>query len=110
MIDAAPQIVIHVHGLHIRILAVFKNEGVEGFKKVINALEPLNKKATGHRGYAYHAKNIGNKILEKYPEIKKATEEILEITNNFPNIKKQNLYNRVLPIIDRLGETVDITL
>lgn len=96
--------------LEVTSLKIFKNEGINGFKYVIEKLEPINKKAIGWRGYAFYAKQLREKIINKYPEIKEATDEILEITEKFPNIKKQRLQERIQPIIERLGETVDIEI
>ena len=91
-------------------MKIFKNEGIEGFKKVVNALRSEPIKATGHRGYAYHARITGDKIKNKYPEIAKASDEITKIINQNPDIKKKDLYEKISPIINRFGETLDIIL
>lgn len=91
-------------------MKIFKNDGIEGFKKVVNTLRSEPIKATGHRGFAYHARIMGDRIKDKYPEIAKASDEIIEIANQNPNIKKQDFYAKILPIIDKFGETIDITL
>ncbi len=91
-------------------MKIFKNEGTEGFKRVYNTFVEKPMKATGSRGYAYFAREIGEKIKSKYPEIAQATVEIQEILKTNPNIKKIDLQQKIQPIIDRLGEVIDITL
>ncbi len=86
----------------------FENNGIEGMKEVFLALNKKPMKAPGSRGYRYYAKELGNKIIEKYPQIKEATEEINSIINKNPHIKKQDLRTKVKPYIDKLGKEIDI--
>ena len=53
---------------------------------------------------------IGEKITQKYPQIKRATEEIKKIIKENPNISKSELYNKSKPIINSLGNEIDITI
>lgn len=57
-------------------MKIFHNDGVEGFKEVTKALLDKPIKATGAKGYKYYANIFGKQIMEKYPEIAKATEDI----------------------------------
>lgn len=91
-------------------MKIFHNDGVEGFKEVTNALLDKPIKATGAKGYKYYADMFGKQILAKYPEIAKATEEIKKVVAQNPFIPKRELEQRINPIINKFGSTVDITL
>lgn len=99
----------------IRVLeaATFKQitrESVSDMKPLIDALWPVKLKAVGNRGYRYYMKSIGDKVLEKYPDIADAAYEILEFTDKNPNATKIELQEFVKPMIAKLGETIDITI
>lgn len=96
--------------LEVTSMKIFRNEGIEGFKHVVNGLSESPMKSTGWRGYKYFAQQAGEKIVAKYPEIEQATNEIKNILKNNPDIKKEELNKRIQPIIDKLGEVVDITI
>ena len=68
---------------------IFYNTGIDGFKEVYLALG--SKKFPGHLGYAKQTEPIAAKIMEKYPEIAKATAQIKEIIKNNPNLSKTEL-------------------
>ena len=87
---------------------IFYNTGTDGFKEVYTALG--NTKFPGNLGYAKQTRPIAQKILKKYPEIAKATDEIKNIIKNNPNIKKSELAQKIQPIVDRFGETIDIVI
>ena len=99
----------------IRVLeaATFKSitrESVSDMKPLIDALWPKKLKATGNRGYRYYLKNIGDKIVEKYPEVADAAFDILEYCDKNPNATKKELQEFVQPYIKKLGKTMDITI
>ena len=50
------------------------------------------------------------KIISKYPDIAKATDEIKNITEKNPQIKKAELREKIQPILDRIGKEIDITI
>ena len=89
---------------------IFQSDGIEGCKEVVNALNSTPIKATGHKGYRYFAQEIGRKIISKYPDIAKATDEIKNITEKTPQIKKAELREKIQPILDRIGKEIDITI
>ncbi len=89
-------------------MKIFHNTGADGLKEVYHALE--GNKFPGHVGYKGHAEILGQKIMKKYPEIEKATREILEISENNPNIKKSEFEEKIRHIVSRFGDTIDITL
>ena len=91
-------------------LKIFASEGTNGYKEVILALYDKPFKAAGSRGYRYYAEIIGKKIIDKYPQIKKATENIHQILKTEPNINKKDLNLRIQPIVDELGHEIDIIL
>lgn len=98
--------------LEVTSLRIFQNEGLKGAQTVVNALyeKPANFKSYGHKGFKHYAQLVGEEIMEKYPKLKAATEEILNITDKNPNIKKAELNEKIQPIINRLGKEIDITL
>lgn len=91
-------------------MKIFHNDGVEGFKEVTKALLDKPIKATGAKGYKYYANIFGKQIMEKYPEIAKATEDIKNIVAQNPLISKLELEHRINPIIKKFGPTIDIIL
>ncbi len=91
-------------------LKIFKNDGIAGFKEVTQALSPNKIKAVGNRGYKYYAQLYGEKIITKYPEIAEATEQIKKIATENPHITKAELYLKIQPIINKLGDEIDITI
>lgn len=91
-------------------LKFIEPEGVSGLRPVIDTFwgEPF--KAAGNRGYKYYLEKIGQRIVEKHPNIAEATEQILEFTRQNPQANKQELKEFVKPIIEKLGKEVDIQL
>lgn len=91
---------------------VLGNNGLEGSKDIISKLygNGIQKIGIGNRGYKYYAEILGQKITEKYPEIKQATDEINKIINEDPFIKKQALQQKIHPILKKLGSSFDITI
>jgi len=89
---------------------IFRSIGTDGWRDVVNALrdEPIT--ATGYKGYRYFAGVYGEKICKKYPKVAQATEEVNKIFAECPNAPKEVLNQRIQPIIDRLGETIDIVV
>lgn len=98
--------------LEVTSLKIFRSEGIEGAKEIVNILngKPTNYSCYGHKGFKYQAVQLGEKIMQKYPEIKTATHEILAITNENPNISKQELNKKIQPIINKIGNEIDITI
>lgn len=96
--------------------AVVKNitsEGIDGFKYLVNELNPLQKQgklAVGNKGYRHYAEEIGKKITEKYPQIAEAANSIKEFLKINPKAKKEELREFIKPIIKALGEEVDIVI
>ena len=87
---------------------ILKSEALAGPKEVISILsEKDTSKGIGNRGYKHLAMIIGEKITQKYPQIKRATEEIIKEN---PNISKSELYNKSQLIINSLGNEIDITI
>lgn len=91
---------------------VIGNDGLNGLKEMLSALYDNKGKpvGVGNRGYKYYAKLLGEQITKKYPDIKIATDEINNILEKEPYIKKENLQKKIQPILDKIGSTVDITI
>lgn len=98
--------------LEVTSLKIFQSEGMRGPREVVNSLngKPANFSCYGYKGFKHQAEIIGTKIMNKYPEIKSATEEILAITEKNPDIKKEALNKSVQPIIEKIGREIDITI
>ena len=89
---------------------IFHYDGTEGWKQVITALNDRPSKGIGSRGYRYHAKIIGEKIINKYPKIKEATDKIHKLIADNPEIKKKELNEKIKPIVEEIGREIDIIL
>lgn len=96
--------------LEVTSMRIFKNDGIIGIKQVVDALEINPNKATGWRGYKYFSQIAGKRICKKYPQISQATQEIKSWIDNNPYITKKELNEKVSPIIEKIGETIDIEL
>ena len=99
-----------VNVLEVTTQRIIQSNGIEGPKNVILKLYDKPFKATGHRGFRFMAETIGKKIVEKYPRIKEATDTINAITAQNPSIKKNDLNKLVTPLINEIGEEVDIII
>lgn len=92
-------------------LRMMKSETIADLKPVIDTFGRMNgKKATGHVGYRYYIEQIGKDIVEKYPEIAKATADIKSFMANNPKATKSEIYKYSQQYIDKLGETIDIII
>ena len=89
---------------------IFYSVGTDGIRDVIKALHPTPIKATGAKGYRYYADLYGEKIMDKYPDIAKATSDVIRIADENKFIKKTELAQLIQPVINRLGKEVDIVV
>ena len=91
---------------------IFGDNSVEGFKELINAFPDYigERRATGGRGYVYYAKLIGDAITQKYPEIDETNREIMNIISKNQYAKKSELQEKIFPLLEKYGETLDIEL
>ena len=91
---------------------VFGNNGIGGFKELINAFPNYmgGRNAAGSRGYIYYAKQIGEAITKKYPEINETTRQITIIINKNQYAKKSELQEEIFPLLKKYGDTLDIEL
>lgn len=87
-----------------------KSETISELKPMIDTFWPVKLKATGNKGYRYFLNIIGDKITEKYPHISDASFELLEFKRKNPKATKKDLQEFVKPIINKLGETIDIEI
>ena len=84
-------------------LRIFQNQGMNGVKSVIHALNPTPIKATGKLGYKYYAQVLGEKITKKYPQIDEYTQKI-------KNAKSEELPSLLEKARQNLGKTLDIEI
>ncbi len=87
-----------------------ESESIADLKPFINEFWHTPIKATGNKGYRYFIQDIAQRIKAKYPEIQKAADDILEFANKNPRAKKADYKEFVKPIIEKLGETIDINI
>lgn len=87
---------------------IFYSKGFEGPTEVIKTLN--GKHPVGNRGYKYMACKIGEKIMSKYPKIKEATDEIKTIFENNPEMNRNEMTQKIKPILDRFDKVIDITI
>ena len=89
---------------------IIERESISDLKPVIDALWEKPLKGYGSKGYKYYLKHIGDKLIDKYPEIEEATFSILDFTHRNPDVTQKDLQKFVSPIIEKLGETMDVTI
>lgn len=89
---------------------MIESENVTDFKPFINDLWYTPVSYTGRKGFRYYIQKIGEKLKEKYPNIKFESEKIVNYANQNPNAKRQDFQEFVKPIIDKLGQNIDVTL
>lgn len=89
-------------------LKMIQSDSVSDLKPIVDTFWEKPMKAVGNRGYRYYLRNIGDKILNKYPEIAEAAGNISNFLKSNPN--KQQLREFVEPIVEKLGKTIDITI
>jgi hypothetical protein len=85
----------------------------DGFSDMVNTIKLLRgdlPRATGHQGYRKFAKDLGDKIIEKYPEIAEASKEIIAILEKNPFIRTKEYGEKVQPILKRFDENIDIVI
>jgi len=87
-----------------------ESDTVSNLRPFIDTFWHTKIKAAGNRGYRYFLKEIAAKITAKYPEIKDAADRILSYLENNPSVSKSDLREFVKPIVEDLGETIDITI
>ncbi len=96
--------------LEITTRKIFEPDGVTGYIETLKKVHGNVPKYTGHQGYRRYAEEISEKILAKYPEIEKATADILEIAQKSGTLKSKDLKVKVQPVLDRFGKEIDIVI
>lgn len=99
-----------VEVLELTTLRRINSECISEQKKFIDEFWDKPFKAAGNRGYRYYMQIIGEKIMNKYPEIAKATKDIENYLKHNPEASKNDLKEFVKHITDKLGNEIDITL
>ncbi len=87
-----------------------ESESVADLKPVIDALWPEKIKATGSKGYRYFLQTIGERVQQKYPEIASATDSLRNYLKQNPWARKSELQEQVKPLVNKIGNEIDITL
>jgi len=96
--------------LEITTCKIFEPDGMSGYIETLKQIHGNVPRYTGHQGYRRYAEEVGRKILSKYPEIEKATNDILEISNDNKNLLAKDLKLKVQPILDRFEKEIDIVI
>jgi len=89
---------------------IFDKDGVNGYIETLKSLHGNIPRYTGHLGFKRYAESVSEKIFEKYPEIKKASEEIIEISENNRYVFAKDLRALVLPVLSRFDKEIDIEI
>lgn len=87
-----------------------ESDSIADLRPIIDTFWHKPLKAAGNRGYRYYIKDIAEKIMQKYPEIKQASEDILRFAASNPEAKRPQMREFVKPIIQKLGEEIDISI
>ena len=96
--------------LEITTCKIFEPDGVTGYINTLKQLHGNVPRYTGHQGYKRNAEEVGAKIKAKYPELAKASDDILEIANNNRSPFAKDLKILVQPILDRFEKEIDIVI
>lgn len=96
--------------LEVTTLKVLNNNGLNGIKNVISALNAMPKKATGKVGYRHFAEKIGTRIVQKYENLKNATNEINKLYKQSGENRPTNIQAVLKKITDEIGNNIDITI
>lgn len=99
-----------VEVLEVASVTILQSNGIEGVKNVATKISGKPLKFPGHQGYRHFAEVYGPKICAKYPNIAEIARQIQEIKANNPFIRKNELYQQVKPMIDKLGNEIDIEI
>ena len=96
--------------LEITSCKIFEPDGMSGFIETLKQVHGNVPRYTGHQGFRRYAKEVSEKILAKYPDIAKATEDICDIDkkNNSPFSKDLKIL--VQPVLDRFEKEIDIVI
>lgn len=96
--------------LEITTRKIFEPDGVTGYIETLKKVHGNVPKYTGHQGYRRYAEEVSEKILAKYPEIAKATSDILEIAEKNRNLLSKDLRVKVRPVLERFEKEIDIVI
>ena len=96
--------------LEITTRKIFDPDGMTGYIETLKKVHGNVPRYTGHQGFRRYAEEVSEKILAKYPEIAKATEDILEIARINKTLFSKDLRVKVQPVLDRFEKEVDIVI
>ena len=89
---------------------IFEPDGVTGYIETLKSIHGNVPRYTGHQGYRRYADEVSEKILAKYPEIAKATADIIEIAEHHSSPFAKDLKIKVQPVLDRFEKEIDIVI
>ena len=96
--------------LEITTQKIFEPDGVTGYIETLKQIHGNVPRYTGHQGYRRYAEEVSKKILAKYPNLAKATEDILDIANKNKSPFAKDLKIKVQPVLDRFEKEIDIVI
>ncbi len=89
---------------------IFEPDGVMGYIKTIKELHGNVPKYIGNKGYRHYAEAVSEKITEKYPEIKQASIDIIEIAEKNKYATPRELKSKISHILGRFDSEIDIII
>jgi hypothetical protein len=89
---------------------ILEPNGMEEHIKTIRSFYENFPKYTGSGGYKKYSSELASKILPKYPSIRTSTEEINKILENKKFIRTDEIKKEITPIIEKIGEEIDIVI
>jgi len=89
---------------------IFEPDGVQGYIQTLKQVHGNVPKCVGSLGYKRYAREVGQKIMNKYPDIAKATNEIIKIAEENPFIRAKELKEKIQPILNRFDKEIDIVI
>ena len=89
---------------------IFEPDGISGYIETLKQIHGNIPRYVGNLGYKRYAEEVGKKIMEKYPEIANATNDIIKIADKNKYIRARELKEKIQPILNRFDKEIDIVI
>ncbi len=95
--------------LSLTTMKAFCDDGFEGMIRTLKTLYPVPR-YVGNQGYRHYIKILTEQIESKYSEIADSTRVAKQIITENPSADKKTLQDKLRPIINKIGEEIDIVV